>query len=121
MKYRVATFSLKGKVDIWLEYVKNVRCIHEEDFSWSVFKRLFKNKYLSERYFDDRAKELYELRMGSTTNDDYNNRFLELLRYVSYLTEEKSKIQRFISGLLVTFKIRLNSMSLDHWRRPFEN
>jgi len=59
MKARVATFSLKGKLDIWWEDVKNARCIHEEYLSWSEFEWLFKKKYLSERYFDDRAKEIY--------------------------------------------------------------
>jgi len=41
------------------------------------------------------------------TDDEYTSRFLELLTYVPYLTEEKSKIQRFISGLLVAFKDRI--------------
>jgi len=56
MKARVATFIPKGKADIWWEYVNNVTCIHEEDLTWSEFKRLFKKKYLLERYFDDREK-----------------------------------------------------------------
>ena len=33
IKGREATFSLKGKVDIWWEDVKNVKCIHEEDLT----------------------------------------------------------------------------------------
>jgi len=37
--------------------------------------------------------------MGSMIDDEYTSRFLELLRYVPYLTEEKAKIQRFIGGL----------------------
>jgi len=51
MKARVATFNLKGKVDIWWEDVKNVRCIHEEDLIWSEFEWLFKKNYLSQQYF----------------------------------------------------------------------
>jgi len=51
-----------------------------------------KKKYLSERYYDDRAKEFYELRMGSMTDEEYTSRFLELLRYVPYLREEKAKV-----------------------------
>jgi len=35
MKARVATFSLKGKENIWLEDVKNIRSILEEDLSWN--------------------------------------------------------------------------------------
>ena len=38
MKARVATFNLKGKVEIWWEDVRNVRCIHEEDLTWSEFE-----------------------------------------------------------------------------------
>jgi len=44
--------------------------------------------------------------MGSMIHDEYTNRFLELLRYVLYLTEEKANIQRFISGLPIVFKDR---------------
>ena len=107
MKARVVTFSLKGKAHIWWEDVKNVRCINEEYFSWSEFEKLFKKKYFSERYFDDKPKEFYELKMGSMTGDKYTSRFLELQRYVPYLTEEKAKIHRFISGLPVAFKDRI--------------
>ena len=42
--------------------------------------------------------------MGSMTDEEYTSKFLELLRYVPYLKEEKAKIQRFISGLLIAFK-----------------
>ena len=53
MKARISTFSLKGKGDIWCEDVKNIRDIYEE-LTWSEFERLFRKKYLLERYYDDR-------------------------------------------------------------------
>ena len=31
--------------------------------------------------------------------EEYANKFLELLRYVRYIRDEKVKIQRFLSGL----------------------
>ena len=71
---------------------------------WDEFERLFKKKYLSERYYDDKAKECYELQMGSMINDEYTSRFLEMLRYVPYIKDEKTKIQRFISGLPTTYR-----------------
>ena len=92
MKAKITTFSLKGKMDIWWEDVKNVKGIHEEDLTWHASERLFKKKYLSERYYDDRAKEFYVFQMGSMTYDEYTSRFLELLRYVPYLKEEKAKV-----------------------------
>ena len=40
-------------------------------------------------------------------DDEYTSKFLELLRYVPYLKEEKAKIQRFISGFPIAFKDRI--------------
>jgi len=104
MKAKIATFNLKGKVDIWWEGVKNVMVIQEEELLWDEIERLFKKKYLSKRYYDDKDKKIYELQMGSMTNDAYTSKFVELLRYVPYLKDEKGKIQRFISGLLEAYR-----------------
>jgi len=100
----IAIFILKGKVDIWWEDVKQVRDIETYDLSWWEFKRLFKKKYLSKRYYDNKAKEFYEIKMVSLTNEEYTNKFLELLRYMSYLTNEKAKVQIFVSGFPLVFK-----------------
>lgn len=59
---------------------------------------------MSERYYDATTKDFYELQMGSMTDDEYTSSFLELLRYVAYLKEEKAKVQRFISGFLVAYR-----------------
>ena len=45
--------------------------------------------------------------MSSMTNDEYTSSFLELLRYVPYLKEEKAKVQGFISGLIVAYRDRI--------------
>lgn len=60
--------------------------------SWHEFKRIFRKKYFSERYYDNKAKEFYELKMGSMTYEEYTTKFLELLRYVLYLKDEKAKV-----------------------------
>ena len=39
--------------------------------------------------------------------DEYANKFLELLRYVRYIRDEKVKVQRFLSGLLQSYKDRI--------------
>jgi len=56
MKARIATYSHKGKADIWWEDLNNVIGIHEEDLTWNESESLFKKKYLSEREFDDGEK-----------------------------------------------------------------
>ena len=46
MKENIATLSLKGKYDIWLEGMKNVKGIHEEDLTCHAFEMLLNKKYL---------------------------------------------------------------------------
>ena len=48
---------------------------------------------------DGKTKEFYELGLGQLTIDEFVNKFLELLRYVPYIEDEKVKMQWFISGL----------------------
>lgn len=55
-------------------------------------------------YYGDTTKEFYELQMGFMTDDVYTSRFIELLRYVSYLKDEKENIQRIISGFPTSYR-----------------
>ena len=57
--------------------------------------------------YDDKIKDFHELRLGQQTMDEYANKFLELLRYVRYIRDEKVKIQRFLSGLPQAYKDRI--------------
>ena len=85
----MATFNLNGKASIWWEDLKNMKGVREEDLSWKRFEKYFWKKYLSERYFDEKAKEFYELKLGQLTMEEYVNKFLDLLRYVPYIKAEK--------------------------------
>ena len=73
--------------------MKPVRDIRIEDLSWHEFKRIFRKKYLSERYYDIKTKEFYELKMWPMIDEEYTTTFLELLRYLPYLKDEKAKVQ----------------------------
>ena len=90
---RMEIYNLSGKADIWWQDLKRVKGIKEKEVNWSTFKRYFKKKFLSEQYQEERAKEFYELKLGSMTMKDLNNKFLSLLRYVPYLVDEKLKVQ----------------------------
>ena len=62
------------------------------ELSGNNSKSISKQKYLSNRYYDDKIKEFHELRLGQQTMEEYANKFLELLRYVRYIKDEKVKI-----------------------------
>jgi len=38
--------------------------IVEKELIWDEFEKLFREKYMSEHYYDSKAKEFYELKMG---------------------------------------------------------
>ena len=42
--------------------------------------------------------------LGQLTMEEYANKFLELLRYVRYIRDDKMKIQHFLSGLPQSYK-----------------
>ena len=72
-----------------------------------IVQEVFKQKYLSDRYYDDNIKEFHELRLGQQTMEEYVNKFLELLRYVRYIKDEKVKVQHFMSGLPQSYKDKI--------------
>jgi hypothetical protein len=93
LKAQISIFNLNGKASIWWEVLRNVKGIHEKDLSWKQFEKYFKNKYLSKKYFDGKTKEFYELKLRKLTIDEYINKFLELMRYVPYIKDEKVNMQ----------------------------
>jgi len=70
--------------------VKHVRDIRTKYFSWDDFKRIFRKKYLSNRYCDSKAN-VYELKMGLMIDEEYTTKLMEFLWYVPYLKDDKPK------------------------------
>ena len=97
-------YNLTRKANIWWQDIKRVKGIKEKNINWSIFKKYFKNKFLSEQYYEERAKEFYDLRLGTMSTKELNSKFLSLLCYVPYIVDEKTKAQRFMSCL--TFHIK---------------
>ena len=54
---------------------------------------------MSEHYYEERAKEFYDLKLGTMNMKELNSKFLSLLLYVPYIVDEKPKVQRFLSNL----------------------
>ena len=72
--------------------------IDEKNVTWREFKRYFQKKLLTKRYYDKKMKEFFELKLGSMRIDEYERRFLELLKYVSFIKDDIVNIQRYLSG-----------------------
>eukprot|EP00253_Pinus_taeda_P012331 PITA_12331 len=107
LKAWLAISQLQGKATLWWEEVKIVKSVTERTITWEKFQKHFKERYLTERFYDEKAKEFHDLRLGQQTMDEFINRFTSLLRYVPYLKEEKAKVQRFVSSLPMYMRERV--------------
>jgi hypothetical protein len=96
---RISIYRLKGKASMWWYQFVLMQHIDEKNVTWREFKRYFQNKYLTKRYYDKKMKEFFELKLRSMTIDKYERRFLELLKYISFIKDEKVNIQRYLSGI----------------------
>ena len=57
-----------------------------------------------EQFYEEKAKEFYELRLGAMIMKELCSKFLSLLRYIPYIIDEKTRIQRFLSCFPTMFK-----------------
>jgi hypothetical protein len=81
----------------WDQFVK-VKHIDENKVTWREFKRYFQRKLLTKRYYDKKIREFFELNLGNMTTDEYERRFLELLKYVTFIKDEQFKVHKYLSG-----------------------
>jgi hypothetical protein len=70
-KRRNEMYQLKGKSSMWWDQFLQVQQIKEKEVTWKEFKRYFKKKYLTKRYYDKMMKDFFELKLSSMTIDEY--------------------------------------------------
>ena len=52
LKEKMTIYNLTRKEDIWWQDIKKVKGIKEHYITWKTFKKHFKQKYLSEQYYE---------------------------------------------------------------------
>eukprot|EP00253_Pinus_taeda_P002210 PITA_02210 len=107
LKARLAIFQLQDKATLWWEEIKIVKGISERTITWEKFQKYVKERYLTECFYHEKAREFHDLRLGQQTMDEFINRFTSLLRYVPDIKEEKSKVQIFVSSLPAYIRERI--------------
>ena len=91
MKASISIFNMNGRASIWWDNLRKEKKINDRKIVLKQFKKYFKQNYLSDRYYDDKIKKFHDLRLGQLTMEEYANKFLELLRYVKYIKDDKVK------------------------------
>lgn len=55
LKAQLVVYQLRGKATLWWEEIKTARKI-DEQVTWNKFQKNFKDKYLTERYYNKKEK-----------------------------------------------------------------
>lgn len=67
----------------------------------------FQGKYPTDRYYDNKRKDLHELKLGKKTMEEHIQKFMKLLCYVDYIENERVKVQSFLGRLSSSYKERI--------------
>jgi uncharacterized protein with NRDE domain len=91
-KARIVSYHLQGNKSMWWDWMKKVKQLDEKINSWKQFNKYFHQQYLSKEYYDKNMQEFFELKLGNMTMNEYEKIFLEHIRYVTLIRDEKVKI-----------------------------
>jgi hypothetical protein len=72
---QIVIYHLKGKASMWWDPLMQVKHIREKNATWKEFKNNFDKKYMTKRYYEKNMKDLFELKLGSMTIDEYKGNF----------------------------------------------
>jgi hypothetical protein len=67
--------------------------------SWELFEERFRRKYLLANYEEQQVGAFHALVQGNRTVEEYEIRFMELVKYVSYMDNDQRQVERFVYGL----------------------
>jgi len=79
-KLRIAKWKLTGDAQLaWEDIERNLREARMEILTWGQMRELLEKKYVPETYRGSLMQELYALRQGPMTIDEYKARFDNLV------------------------------------------
>ncbi|KAL0549644.1 hypothetical protein IC582_014131 [Cucumis melo] len=90
-KVKLATFLLQGGTeDWWILYAARVGGVNI--VMWEGFRKGFQEKFYPHLFVDTKRKEFLNLKQGNMTIAEYENKFIELVKYViSFIMDEEDK------------------------------
>jgi hypothetical protein len=89
---------------------KETKALHGDDnISWTQFRTLFLDEYVSKAHREEKCKELDRLQQGNMTVQEYREKFEKLSVYKeSFRTYPKDKMSKFIDGLKWNYQAHLS-------------
>jgi hypothetical protein len=98
-KAKIAIFQLRDNALNWWGNLERQLHLTADTISWELFEERFRRKYLPAYYEEQQVGAFHSLIQGNKTVEEYEIRFMELVKYVSYLDSDQRHAERFIYGL----------------------
>ena len=108
----LATFQLKGKSQVWWDWVKASRIW--EAMIWEEFRELFMSKFFLASARHAKAREVLELGQGKIKVLEYVGKFIELACFMDdYVATNMAKVRKFEDGLKLSIWGKIVSLLLQ--------
>ncbi|XP_057797811.1 uncharacterized protein LOC131013791 [Salvia miltiorrhiza] len=96
-----ATYQLEGEADLWWESVR--RTFTNEAFetmTWDEFKEAYLTRYITLSFRHKRENEVWKLRQGNCSVEEYDRAFNQLARYApAHVDTDAKRAEQFRQGL----------------------
>jgi hypothetical protein len=98
-KVKIVIFQLRDSTLNWWGNQERQLHLTRDTVSWGIFEERFWRKYLSAYYEEKKVGAFHALIQGNRTVEEYKIRFMELVKYVSYMDIDQRQEEIFLYGL----------------------
>jgi hypothetical protein len=98
-KAKIAIFQLRDSTLNWWGNLERQLHVTPDIVSWELFEERFRRKYLPAYYEEQWVGAFHALVQGNRTVEEYEIRFMELVKHVSYMDNNQRQAERFIYEL----------------------
>jgi hypothetical protein len=98
-KVKITIFQLRDSALNWWGNLEKQLHLTPDTVSWEIFEERFRRKYLPTYYKEQQVGAFHALVRGNRTVEEYEIRFMELVKYVSYMDNNQRQAEHFVYGL----------------------
>jgi hypothetical protein len=98
-KEKITIFQLRDSALNWWGNLERQLHLTPDIVSWELFEERFRRKYLAAYYEEQQVGAFHALVQGNKIVEEYEIRFMELVKYVSYMDNDQRQEECFIYGL----------------------
>jgi hypothetical protein len=88
-KAKITIFQLRDSALNWWGNLERQLHLTPDTVSWELFEERFRRKYLPAYYEEQQVGAFHALVQGNRTMEEYEIRFMELVKYVSYMDNDQ--------------------------------